>query len=62
MPEFVMEMKAHLAGGGLVMKETVVQGIERAPHAFVDLLRGGNTGKMVVRLVTEDSGSARAGE
>lgn len=62
MPEFVKEMKVHLAGGGLVMKETVVQGIERAPHAFVDLLRGGNIGKMVVKLITEDSGAAHVGE
>jgi NADPH-dependent curcumin reductase CurA len=44
------------------MKETVVQGIERAPHAFVDLLRGGNIGKMVVKLITEDSGAAHVGE
>ncbi len=56
MPEFVKEMKGFLAGGKLVAKETVVQGIERAPHAFVDLLRGGNTGKMIVRLTAEDSG------
>jgi NADPH-dependent curcumin reductase CurA len=62
MPEFLKEMKVLIAGGSLVMKETVVQGIERAPHAFVDLLRGGNTGKMVVRLTNEDSGAAHVGE
>jgi NADPH-dependent curcumin reductase CurA len=62
MPEFVKEMNAHIAGGGLVMKETVVQGIDRAPHAFVDLLRGGNIGKMVVKLTKEDSGAGHVGE
>jgi NADPH-dependent curcumin reductase CurA len=55
-------MKDVIAGGSLVMKETVVQGIELAPHAFVDLLRGGNIGKMVVRLTKEDSSAAHAGE
>jgi hypothetical protein len=32
------------------VRETVVDGLERAPEAFIDLLRGGNTGKMLVRL------------
>jgi hypothetical protein len=58
MPEFVKEINGHIARGELVMKETVVQGIERAPHALVDLLRGGNIGKMVVRLTKEDSAGA----
>ena len=30
--------------------ETVVDGLGHAPGAFIDLLRGGNTGKMLVRL------------
>ncbi len=58
MPDFLKEMKGFLAGGKLVMKETVVQGIEHAPHAFVDLLRGGNTGKMIVKLTVDESGAA----
>jgi NADPH-dependent curcumin reductase CurA len=33
------------------MKETIVEGIDRAPEAFIDLLRGENVGKMVVKLV-----------
>jgi len=57
MPEFLKEMKGYIAAGKLVMKETVVQGIERAPHAFVDLLRGGNTGKMIVKLTAGESGA-----
>jgi NADPH-dependent curcumin reductase CurA len=61
MPEFVKTMNAYLAGGKLVMKETVVQGIERAPHALVDLLRGGNIGKMVVKLTEEGSDMATPG-
>jgi NADPH-dependent curcumin reductase CurA len=34
-------------------KETVVEGFERTPRAFIDLLRGGNIGRMVVKLASE---------
>jgi NADPH-dependent curcumin reductase CurA len=50
MPEFVKEVSGYLAAGKLHTKETVVSGIERAPQAFLDLLRGENVGKMVVKL------------
>jgi hypothetical protein len=29
---------------------TIVDGLDHAPGAFIDLLRGTNTGKMLVRL------------
>jgi NADPH-dependent curcumin reductase CurA len=50
MPAFLEEMSGHLAGGKLRTKETVVEGIERTPQAFIDLLRGENIGKMIVKL------------
>ncbi|MDP9122227.1 MAG: NADP-dependent oxidoreductase [Acidobacteriota bacterium] len=51
MAEFGQEVSGYLASGKLVAKETVVPGgIEHAPQAFLDLLRGGNVGKMVVQL------------
>ena len=50
MPAFVKDVSGHLATGKLVTKETVVQGLERAPQAFIDLLHGENVGKMVVKL------------
>ncbi len=31
-------------------RETVRDGIEAAPQAFLDLFSGGNTGKMLVQL------------
>ncbi len=39
-----------VADGRIQYRETVVDGFERAPEAFIALLRGENTGKMVVRL------------
>ncbi|AUY51882.1 NADP-dependent oxidoreductase [Streptomyces sp. CB01881] len=49
-PQFVAEVGGWLAEGRLRNEETVVDGFENTADAFLDLLRGGNTGKMVVRL------------
>ena len=48
--EFEREVTAMLTDGRLTAAETVVEGLEHAPDAFLGLLRGDNTGKMVVRL------------
>lgn len=47
---FEAEVGGMLREGRLVVRETVVDGIEAMPEAFRGLLRGANTGKMVVRL------------
>ena len=44
------EVGQWLANGELVAEETVVDGLDNAPAAFLGMLRGENTGKMVVRL------------
>ncbi|MGZ4537830.1 MAG: NADP-dependent oxidoreductase [Blastococcus sp.] len=49
-PEFQETVSGWLRDGRLVVRETVREGLENAVPAFLDLLRGGNTGKMVVRL------------
>src|SRR3954449_6270117 len=49
-PEFVDTVSGWLRSGDLVVRETVRDGLEDAVPAFLDLLRGGNTGKMIVRL------------
>ena len=49
-PEFEREVSAMLADGRVQAAETVVEGLEHAPDAFIGLLRGQNTGKMIVRL------------
>jgi NADPH-dependent curcumin reductase CurA len=51
MPEFLRHATGYLTGGKLRLKETVVEGMEHAPQAFLDMLKGGNVGKMVVKLV-----------
>ncbi|MBB6170554.1 hypothetical protein HNR23_000614 [Nocardiopsis mwathae] len=47
---FAAEVGAWLATGELVYDETVVDGIEQARDAFLDMLRGANVGKMLVRV------------
>ncbi|MFD1146146.1 NADP-dependent oxidoreductase [Saccharothrix hoggarensis] len=49
-PEYVERAAGWLADGSLRAEETVVDGLERAPEAFLGVLRGANTGKMLVRL------------
>ena len=48
--DFERDVSAWVRNGDLVVRETVVEGIERAPEAFLGLLRGANTGKMLVKL------------
>jgi NADPH-dependent curcumin reductase CurA len=48
--EFYQQAGAWVADGRLTSRETVVDGLDHAVDAFLDLLRGGNTGKMLVRL------------
>jgi NADPH-dependent curcumin reductase CurA len=50
LPEYAARAARWLADGSLRTKETVVEGIERAPEAFLGVLSGANTGKMLVRL------------
>jgi hypothetical protein len=48
--EFYRRAGAWVAEGKLTYRETVVDGLDNTVGAFIDLLRGGNTGKMLVRL------------
>jgi NADPH-dependent curcumin reductase CurA len=49
--DFEREVGGWLREGRLAAHETIVEGgIDAAPGAFIDLLRGANTGKMLVRL------------
>ncbi|MDP5185372.1 NADP-dependent oxidoreductase [Blastococcus sp. BMG 814] len=48
--EFTTKVTRMVTSGDLVVRETVREGLENAVDTFLDLLRGGNTGKMVVKL------------
>jgi len=50
--EFVQRAGAWIRDGHLKYEETVVEGLENAPTAMVDLLAGANTGKMLVRIAS----------
>ncbi|MDV6319807.1 NADP-dependent oxidoreductase [Chromohalobacter sp. HP20-39] len=49
-PEFLQEIGPLVARGEIDYRETVEEGLERTPDAFLKLFEGGNTGKMLVRL------------
>lgn len=48
--EFVEQMTGWIRDGRLKQHETVLEGIAKAPEAFLGLFSGRNTGKMLVRL------------
>jgi NADPH-dependent curcumin reductase CurA len=50
-PEALKELGTLVATGKLKYRETVAQGIESAPEAFLGLLKGANFGKQLVKLV-----------
>jgi NADPH-dependent curcumin reductase CurA len=50
MAEFYGEMGPWLASGAVKSRETIVDGLEKMPDAFLGLFEGANTGKMLVRL------------
>ncbi|MFN3286993.1 MAG: NADP-dependent oxidoreductase [Sphingomonadaceae bacterium] len=49
-PQFLEQMMGWARAGQLRWEETVMDGIEAVPEAFLGLFRGSNTGKMLVRL------------
>jgi hypothetical protein len=55
-PEAIEAMAAWLAAGRLRYREHVAEGLERAPDAFIEMLRGGNIGKTLVRIGAEPAG------
>ena len=47
---FETDMLKWLSKGEIKFKETIYTGIESAPKSFIDLLKGKNTGKMLVKI------------
>ncbi len=52
-PAFLADMGAWVGEGKVRYRETIVEGIENAPAAFVGLLQGDNVGKMLVKVGPE---------
>jgi NADPH-dependent curcumin reductase CurA len=49
-PQALRELAELVAQGKLKYRESVAQGIESAPRAFLAMLKGGNLGKQLVRM------------
>lgn len=49
-PAFLQEAQQWIADGRLRYREDIVDGLEQAPAAFIDLLQGRNFGKLVVKV------------
>jgi NADPH-dependent curcumin reductase CurA len=50
-PAALRELGGMVASGKLHYRESIAQGLERAPEAFIGLLKGRNFGKQLVKLV-----------
>jgi len=50
MGDFYRDMGGWIASGQVTSRETVREGLDSTPDAFLDLFRGANTGKMLVKL------------
>jgi NADPH-dependent curcumin reductase CurA len=50
MGDFYRDMGGWIATGAVMPRDTVIEGLENTPLAFLGLFTGANTGKMLVRL------------
>jgi NADPH-dependent curcumin reductase CurA len=49
-PQALKELGERVVNGSLKYRETIADGLDRAPQAFMSLLSGGNLGKQLVKL------------
>ncbi|WP_426751546.1 NADP-dependent oxidoreductase [Myxococcus sp. Y35] len=50
LPDFYRDMSAWIREGRVRYREDIVEGLDRAPEAFIGLLEGRNFGKLVVKV------------
>ncbi len=48
--EFAKQIEAWLKDGNIKYREDVIDGLEKAPAAFIGLLKGENFGKLVIKV------------
>ena len=48
--EGITQMAEWIKSGEIKVKETIINGFEKTPEAFIGLLKGDNFGKMVVKV------------
>ncbi|MBD8653155.1 NADP-dependent oxidoreductase [Rhizobium sp. CFBP 13726] len=48
--DFLDEVGPRVASGDIKYREDIVDGLERAPEAFIGMLTGGNFGKLIVKI------------
>lgn len=51
--EFLREVSAWVREGRVKYREDIVDGLDKAPEAFIGLLQGRNFGKLIVRVASE---------
>ena len=49
-PQAINQLSQWLEEGKLTYSETIVEGFEKIPKAFMQLFEGKNTGKMIVKV------------
>jgi NADPH-dependent curcumin reductase CurA len=54
LPLFLGNMSQWIGEGKIKWRETIVDGLENTPQAFIGLFQGTNIGKMLVRVLPED--------
>jgi NADPH-dependent curcumin reductase CurA len=49
-PGAMTELAGHVAAGRIKYRESIAQGLESAPRAFIGMLKGENFGKQLVKV------------
>ena len=53
--EFYADMRQWISEGRMHWEETIIEGLESAPQAFIGLFKGENMGKMIVKIGPEQT-------